>query len=51
VQDNDEEEIEIPTYKEINNIVSKLKGNKAPGPDCITSELIKSGGYTMKLRI
>jgi hypothetical protein len=49
LQDHDEEEIEIPTPKEINNIISKLKGNKAPGPDCTTSELIKSGGYTMKL--
>ena len=25
LQDHDEEEIEIPTYKEINNIISKLK--------------------------
>jgi hypothetical protein len=51
LQGNDEEEIEIPTYKEINNIISKLKGNKAPGPDSITSELIKSGGYILKLKI
>ena len=50
-QDNNEEEIEIPTCKEIKNIVSKLKGNKTPRPDCITSELIKSGGYILKLRI
>ena len=48
---NDEEEMEIPTYKEINAIIIKLKGNKAPGPDCITSELIKSGGYILKSRI
>jgi hypothetical protein len=51
LQSNDEEETEIPTYKEINNIISKLEGNKAPGPDSITSELIKSGGYILKLRI
>jgi len=38
---NDEEEMEI----------TKLKGNKAPGPDCITAELIKSGGYILKSRI
>jgi hypothetical protein len=25
LQDHDEEEIEIPTYKEINNIISKVK--------------------------
>ena len=51
LQGNDENEIEIPTYTEINKIISKLKGNKAPGPDSITSELIKSGGYILKLRI
>ena len=51
LQVNNEEEIEIPTYKEIKNIISNLKGNKAPGPDCITFELIKSGGYILKLRI
>jgi len=51
LQGNDKEEIEIPTCKEINNIISKLKGNKATGPDSITSELIKSGGYILKLRI
>jgi hypothetical protein len=45
LQDHEEEEIEIPTYEEINNIISRLKRNKAPGPDCITSELIQSGGY------
>jgi hypothetical protein len=50
-QDHDEEEIEIRTYKEIKNIISKLKRNKAPGLDCIISELIQSGGYTLKLRI
>jgi hypothetical protein len=51
LQDHDEEEIESPPYKEINNIISKLKRNKVLGPDCITSELIQSGGYTLKLRI
>ena len=51
LQGNDGEEIETPTYKEINKIISKLKGNKAPGPDNITTELIKSGGYILKLRI
>ena len=51
LQGNDEEETEIPTYKEINNIISKLKGNKAPGPDSLTSELMKSGEYILKLRI
>ena len=51
LQGNDEEEIEIPTYKEINNIISKLKGNKTPGLDTITSKLIKSGGYILILKI
>jgi hypothetical protein len=35
----------------MNNIISKLKRNQASGPDCITPELIKSGGYILKLRI
>jgi hypothetical protein len=35
----------------MNNIISKLKINKAPGLDCIISELIMRGGYTLKLRI
>jgi len=41
LQGNDEEEIEIPTYKSITLFPNK--GNRAPGPDSITSELIKSG--------
>jgi hypothetical protein len=51
LQSNDEEEIQIPTYKEINNIISKLKRNKSPGTDSIKSELIRSGGYILKLKI
>ena len=31
--------------------LTKLKENKAPGPDCVTAELIKSGGYILKSRI
>jgi hypothetical protein len=43
---NDEQEVEIsneeieippPKYNEINNIIRKLRNNKAPGPDSIIS--------------
>jgi hypothetical protein len=41
-------EIELPTYKELSDIINKLKGNKAPGTDNIPAELIKYGGYILK---
>jgi hypothetical protein len=37
LQDHDEEEIEVPTHKGINNMISKLKRRKAPGPVCTMS--------------
>jgi hypothetical protein len=47
------EEVEIPphTHNEVNNIIRKLRNNKAPGPDNIISELIKEGGQELKHRI
>jgi len=39
-------EIEQPTYKEVSDIIIKLKENKAPGTDSIPAEVIKYGGYT-----
>jgi len=36
-------EIEQPTYKEVSDIIIKLKENKAPGTDNIPAELIKCG--------
>jgi hypothetical protein len=39
-----------PTYKEISNIIDKLKRNKSPGTDIIP-EFIKYGGTSLKKRI
>jgi len=39
-----ETEIEQPTYKEVSDIIIKLRENKAPGTDNIPAELIKYGG-------
>jgi len=44
-------EIEPPTYKEVSDIIIKLKENKAPGTDNIPAELIKYGGYILKHRM
>ena len=45
-------EIEPPTYKEVSNIINKLKRNKAPGStDNIPAELVKYGGYILKHRM
>jgi hypothetical protein len=39
-----ETEIEQPTYKEVSDIIIKLKDNKAPGTDNVLAELITYGG-------
>ena len=44
-------EIEPLTYKEVNDIIKKLKENKAPGTDNIPAELIKYAGYILKHRL
>ena len=44
-------EIEPPTYKEVSDIINKLKRNKAPGTDNIPAELVKYGGYILKHRM
>ena len=44
-------EIEPPTYKEVSNIINKLKRNKAPGTDNIPAELAKYGGHILKHRM
>jgi uncharacterized membrane-anchored protein len=46
-----ETEIEQPTYKEMSDIIIKLKENKARGTDNIPAELIKYGGYVLKHRM
>jgi hypothetical protein len=48
---NEEVEISLPIYSEVNNIIKRLRNNKAPGPDNIISELIKEGGQKLKHRI
>ena len=44
-------EIDPPTYKEISDIISKLRRNKAAGTDSIPAELVKHGGYMLKHRM
>ena len=44
-------ELEQPTYKEVSDIIIKLKENKAPGADNIPAELIKYGEYILKHRM
>jgi len=44
-------EIEQPTYKEVRDIIIKLKENKAPGTDNIPAEIIKYRGYILKHRM
>ena len=46
-----ETEIELPTYKEVSDIIKKFKENKAQGTDNIPAELIKYAGYILKQRM
>ena len=46
-----ETEIEQPTYKEVSDIITKLKENITPGTSNIPAELIKYGGYILKHRM
>jgi hypothetical protein len=46
-----ETEIELPTYKEVSDIINKLKRNKAPGTDNIPAEMVKYGEYLLKQRM
>jgi hypothetical protein len=39
------------TYKEVSDIIAKLKENKAPGTDNTPAELIKYGAYILKHRM
>ena len=43
-----ETETESPTYKEVSDIINKLKRNKSPGTDNTPAELVKYGEYILK---
>jgi hypothetical protein len=45
------ETTDVPTKQEVTTAISKLKKNKAPGPDGITSEILKEGYECMEHRI
>lgn len=48
--DEDDEEINLPfSENELNHAIDKLKDKKCPGPDSITSELIKQFPRTTKI--
>jgi hypothetical protein len=49
--DKNLETMDVPTKDEVKTAVSKLKNNKAPGPDGITSEILKEGYECMEHRI
>jgi hypothetical protein len=48
---NNVEEVPLPTYYEVNQVIEKLKTHKAAGSDNIPAELIKQGGIELKRRI
>jgi hypothetical protein len=50
ISEADETILPLPTYIEIDNIITNLKLKKAPGTDNIPSELMKHGGSTLKQR-
>jgi hypothetical protein len=48
---NNVEEVPLPTYYEVSQVIKKLKTHKAAGSDNILAELIKYGGTELKRRI
>ncbi|PSN45867.1 hypothetical protein C0J52_19674 [Blattella germanica] len=48
---SDNEDVQPPSFNEINYIINNLKGNKAAGSDNIPGELFKHGGRTLKHRM
>ena len=45
------EMMDVPTKEEMKAAVEKLKNNKAPGPDGITTEILEEGYKYMENRI
>ena len=39
--------ISEPTITEVYDAIKKMEDNRAPGEDCITSEMIKKGGRSL----
>jgi hypothetical protein len=47
-RDEDGVEVSAPTRHEVDEAISKLKNNKAPGDDDLPGELFKAGGATLR---
>jgi hypothetical protein len=45
------QDVEPPSYEEVDQAIVKLKNNKAPGIDGIPAELFKYGGQELKRRL
>jgi hypothetical protein len=52
VEGSDEEEnLEMPTYEEIEESIKKLKNGRAPGEDNIIPEMIEYGGKQLAKKL